>query len=175
MSPTPWRGTLVFAGTLAAVAAVATVRFAGAEAAAAADDEPVAAAPTAAPTSSGTPAPPTAAPTSSGRPAPSPTAAPELLQPQADGSVLVVGDEVTTRYGTMQVAVTFVGRDIVAVDALKAPSWDSSSTTLNATVLPYLAERAVERDSADIGAVSGATYTSQAYRTSLQSAIDRLG
>ena len=162
-----YRGTLIYVGTVAAVAAVATARFAGAGTAAATDE------PAAAPT---TPATPTTAPSSYTPTAEAtPTATPDPVQPQPDGTVLVVGDAVMTRYGTLQLAVTFSGRDIVAIDVLSAPDWEANSVTLNQAALPVMTRSAIERDSAEIVAVSGATYTTAAYRTSLQSAIDALG
>jgi uncharacterized protein with FMN-binding domain len=42
-------------------------------------------------------------------------------------------------------------------------------------VLPMLRAQVLSSHSASISAVSGATYTSQAYAASLQSALDKLG
>jgi uncharacterized protein with FMN-binding domain len=41
--------------------------------------------------------------------------------------------------------------------------------------VPVLTERALTAQSAEIDAVSGATYTSEGYVSSLQSALDRAG
>jgi uncharacterized protein with FMN-binding domain len=44
---------------------------------------------------------------------------------------------------------------------------------INARAEPILREEALRAGSADIDAVTGATYTSRSYRLALQSAIDR--
>jgi len=72
------------------------------------------------------------------------------------------------------VAVTFTGGVITAVQTLQAPS-GHESTQINAYATPILAQEAVAANSAKIDTVSGATFTSQAYKKSLQSAIDQLG
>ncbi|KOX43535.1 FMN-binding protein, partial [Streptomyces sp. NRRL F-7442] len=49
------------------------------------------------------------------------------------------------------------------------------SDRVTADAVPKLNRAAVAAGSADIDAVSGATYTSAGYRQSLQSALDRAG
>ena len=186
MKPLPWRGTLVWTGTVAAAAAVTAARFAGVTPlGTASPDESgsaVAQAATNAPAPSSSTSAPSATPTAGPGVTPTATApaiptpaAPDPVTTQADGTVLVVGDEVLTPRGPLQLAVTFAGHDIVDVQALETPSWERESVELNAQVVPMLTDKAIAADSADIGSVSGATYTSDAYKTSLQSAIDRLG
>ncbi len=162
MSTRPWRGTLIFAGTVAAVAATAVTRFAGAEPAA-----PAGAPDMAHGTTSGVPA-SSNAPT---QPAADPTGRP--TQPAA--AVTIVGSEVQTRYGPLQLSVTFEGSDITAVEALEAPSFHGESVQINAYAIPVLNAEAVAADSARIDAVSGATITTRAYLESLQAAIDQRG
>ncbi len=162
MSTRPWRGTLIFAGTVAAVAATAVTRFAGAEPAA-----PAGAPDMAHGTTSGVPA-SSNAPT---QPAADPTGQP--TQPAA--AVTIVGSEVQTRYGPLQLSVTFEGSDITAVEALEAPSFHGESVQINAYAIPVLNAEAVAADSARIDAVSGATITTRAYLESLQAAIDQRG
>lgn len=162
MSTRPWRGTLIFAGTVAAVAATAVTRFAGAEPAA-----PAGAPDMAHGTTSGAPA-SSNAPT---QPAADPTGQP--TQPAA--AVTIVGSEVQTRYGPLQLSVTFEGSDITAVEALEAPSFHGESVQINAYAIPVLNAEAVAADSARIDAVSGATITTRAYLESLQAAIDQRG
>ena len=50
-----------------------------------------------------------------------------------------------------------------------------SDQQISATALPQLIQETIATDSANINAVSGATYTSQGYISSLQSAIDKAG
>ncbi len=182
MSTTPWRGTLIFAGTVAAVAAAAGARFSGGQIVAAADTG-TAGVQSAGP--SGTtngPAGPSATsqaasaspPASSATAAASPSAPPGPTA-TATQDVTIVGSTVQTRYGPLQVSVTFAGADITAVQALQAPSWHGESRQINAYAIPILTQEAVAADSASIDAVTGATITTQAYRQSLQSAIDQHG
>ncbi|GGM00417.1 hypothetical protein GCM10010129_49920 [Streptomyces fumigatiscleroticus] len=49
------------------------------------------------------------------------------------------------------------------------------SDQVTADAVPRLDQEAVAAGSAEIDAVSGATYTSAGYRQSLQSALDRAG
>ncbi|WP_235929408.1 FMN-binding protein [Cellulomonas citrea] len=60
------------------------------------------------------------------------------------------------------------------MQTLQAPSGGESSQ-INAYATPILAQEAVAAGSAAIDTVSGATFTSQAYKKSLQSAIDQHG
>ena len=89
--------------------------------------------------------------------------------------VAATGDAVRTRWGDVQVEVTVQGDDIVAVETLAIPSRDRRSQRINAYAEPVLREQAIAIDRADVDVVSGATYTSHAYATSLQSALDQLG
>lgn len=111
---------------------------------------------------------PSAAVTPSPEPSPSPSASPE---PEV---VTLTGDAYSFRFGTVQVAVTLSGSDIVEVEALSLPDSDRHSLQISQYVEPILREEAVAIDSADIDVISGATYTSRAYAASLQSALDQL-
>lgn len=83
------------------------------------------------------------------------------------GSQVVAGSTVSTRYGDVQVQVTFSGNEITAVSMLRQP--DSGPTS---KAVPELIEETLTTQSADVDSVSGATSTSEAYVESLQSAID---
>ena len=74
-----------------------------------------------------------------------------------------------------QLQVTFDGTDITDVQALSSPVWHRESEQINAYAIPILVQEAVAADSATIDAVSGATITSDAFRQSLQAAIDQHG
>lgn len=169
MSTRPWRGTLIFAGTVAAVAAAGAARFAGADMAVNA-----AGTTTTTPDGGGSSA-------SSGNSSNvssgggTDAAATPNAAPAASGDVTIVGSTVQTRYGPVQVSVSFSGADITTVEALQSPGGHRESVQINAYALPILAREATSADSAAIDTVSGATYTSEAYRQSLQSAIDQHG
>jgi uncharacterized protein with FMN-binding domain len=83
------------------------------------------------------------------------------------------GDEVDMRYGPVQVRITVRGSRIVDVVALQTPDSSSQSREINDYAKPRLRQEALDAQSANIDTVSGATYTSDAYAESLQSAIDQ--
>ncbi|MGX5183680.1 FMN-binding protein [Streptomyces avermitilis] len=84
----------------------------------------------------------------------------------------VTGDVVKTQYGPVQVRLTMSGGKISKAEAVQAPSGGTSSQKTELAV-PRLNQEAVAAGSADIDAVSGATYTSDGYKQSLQSALDK--
>ncbi|MFD9976455.1 FMN-binding protein [Streptomyces sp. NPDC059017] len=87
----------------------------------------------------------------------------------------VLGDVAGTQYGDVQVRLTVSGGRVTAAEAVKAPSSDTNSRKIAADAVPKLNQAAVAAQSAEIDAVSGATYTSQGYIRSLQSALDKAG
>ncbi|MFD5967435.1 FMN-binding protein [Streptomyces sp. NPDC060311] len=90
------------------------------------------------------------------------------------GTQVLTGDAAQTQYGPVQVRVTVNGGKITAVETLQAPK-SGRSDQVTADAVPKLDRAAVAAGSADIDAVSGATYTSAGYKQSLQSALDRAG
>lgn len=88
----------------------------------------------------------------------------------ADGTY--VGEASTNKWGTVQVQAVYQGGQLVDVEILSYPDADRKSVQINQRVLPQLIEEAVAIQSADVDSISGATYTVNSYRESLQSAID---
>ncbi|GAA2647652.1 FMN-binding protein [Streptomyces vastus] len=84
----------------------------------------------------------------------------------------VTGDAVDTQYGPVQVRVTMSGGKITKSEAVQQPK-GGRSDQISGNSIPKLNQAAVTAGSADIDAVSGATYTSAGYKKSLQSAIDK--
>lgn len=84
----------------------------------------------------------------------------------------VDGGVAHTQYGDVQVSITVVGSHITDVTALHLTDSSRHSVRISAQAAPVLRSEALHRQSAQIDMVSGATYTSDAYRQSLQSAID---
>jgi uncharacterized protein with FMN-binding domain len=82
------------------------------------------------------------------------------------------GSAAQTRYGTVQVQIDVAGGEITDVTLLAYPSGDPRTASVSQYALPLLIESTIQVQSADVDTVSGATYTSEGYRTSLQSAID---
>ncbi|MCX4763662.1 FMN-binding protein [Streptomyces sp. NBC_01275] len=93
----------------------------------------------------------------------------------ATGTRTVTGDSVQTRYGPVQVRVTLKNGKLTDVTALAYPQENPRDQQINAYAVPQLTREALTAQSADIDTVSGATYTSEGYRESLQSALDSAG
>ncbi|MFD4598468.1 FMN-binding protein [Streptomyces sp. NPDC058464] len=91
------------------------------------------------------------------------------------GTKTVTGDTVQTRWGPVQVKVTIKSGKITDVTAVQYPSDNPRDQQINDYALPQLRSEALAAQSASIDTVSGATYTSQGYQQSLQSALDSAG
>ncbi|MDQ0759327.1 FMN-binding protein [Streptomyces canus] len=86
----------------------------------------------------------------------------------------VTGAVSQTQYGPVQVRITVSGGKITNAEAVQAPKGGTSDQK-TAQSIPKLNQEAVAAGSADIDSVSGATYTSEGYKKSLQSALDQAG
>src|SRR5579884_1445267 len=91
------------------------------------------------------------------------------------GTKVVTGDAADTRYGPVQLQVTFSGKKITNINVLQYPTESFRDQQINSYALPILNQEAMSAQSANIDVVSGATYTSDGYAQSLQSAIDKAG
>jgi uncharacterized protein with FMN-binding domain len=89
------------------------------------------------------------------------------------GTITVTGDDVPNQFGDVQVQVTFSDGKITDVKALQLPYDRRRSAEISQYVEPYLRSEALQAQSAQIDLISGATYTSDSYAHSLQSAIDK--
>lgn len=83
------------------------------------------------------------------------------------------GTSSQTRYGPVQVQITVAGGQISDVQAIDYPDGNGRDRQINGTAIPRLVSETLEAQSAEIQMVSGATYTSDGYRSSLQSALDQ--
>jgi uncharacterized protein with FMN-binding domain len=92
-----------------------------------------------------------------------------------NGTKVVTGDAISTRYGNAQVRVTIKDGRITDVEALQLQGNDPKSAMISGSAEPLLRQSALSKQSAAIDAVSGATITSASYEASLQSALDKLG
>lgn len=136
------------------------------------DVQPAQAAPSAAtPHSSATPSAATTPNASAPASASPSAAAPAATSGLTDGTF--TGSATNTRYGPVQVQITVTGGKIVDVQAVKYPTDNSRDRQINERAIPQLVSETLDAQSADIHFVSGATYTSQGYLDSLQSAIDQ--
>jgi uncharacterized protein with FMN-binding domain len=93
-------------------------------------------------------------------------------QQSSTGAQTVTGDVAQTQYGPVQVRITVSGGKITKSEVVQIPSGGRSTEVSNASV-PKLNQEAVAAGSANIDAVSGASYTSAGYKKSLQSALDK--
>lgn len=82
------------------------------------------------------------------------------------------GSAVNTRYGPVQVAITVSGGKVSDVSVPLYPNSNSRDMEINQRALPILIQETLDQQSAEVDMVSGATYTSDGYRQSLQSALD---
>ncbi|MFJ9835335.1 FMN-binding protein [Streptomyces sp. NPDC101169] len=115
-----------------------------------------------------------------GAPAPAPTssgadATPGTTKAPATGTRTATGDTVQTRWGPVQVRVTIKSGKLTDVTAVTYPTENPRDQEINSYAIPQLRREALDAQSAQIDSVSGATYTSDGYRRSLQSALDSAG
>jgi uncharacterized protein with FMN-binding domain len=94
---------------------------------------------------------------------------------KSTGTKTVTGDTVQTRWGPVQVRVTVKNGKITDVTAVAYPSDNPKDQEINSYAIPQLRREALAAQSAQIDSVSGATYTSDGYKQSLQSALDSAG
>jgi uncharacterized protein with FMN-binding domain len=78
-------------------------------------------------------------------------------------------------YGPVQVQITVKNGKVTAAQAVQYPQDSPRDQQINSYAIPVLNQEAVSASSASIDAVSGATYTSGGYVSSLQSALDKAG
>lgn len=93
----------------------------------------------------------------------------------SSGARTVRGGTIDTRWGPVQVEVTLSGGKITKVTALQLPDGNPRDREINDFAVPRLTQETLSAQSARIDAVSGATYTSDGYIRSLQSALDQAG
>ena len=82
------------------------------------------------------------------------------------------GNSADTPYGTVQIAVVVSGGKITDVKFLQMPDSHGHSVEISKAAAPLLKQIAIEKQSANIDFVSGATSTSYGFQESLQAALD---
>lgn len=90
----------------------------------------------------------------------------------AAGERAIDGNVANTAYGPVQVQVLVKNSKIVTVNILEQPSSTAHDLQIGQFAFPQLIHETLAAQSGRIDAVSGATYTSQGYIQSLQSALD---
>ena len=119
---------------------------------------------------------PSASATATTQPTKNPTTAPTVAPTKAPGGATdgsFTGDAVTMRYGIVQVKISVQNGKITDAQAVKAPTGSNDRYTQMA--VPRLREQTITAQSANIQGVSGASFTSYGWYTSLVSAIAKAG
>ncbi|MDP2656391.1 MAG: FMN-binding protein [bacterium] len=81
------------------------------------------------------------------------------------------GDSVYAYYGYVKVKAIVSGGKITDVQFLDYPNDQSTSRMINAQATRYLTQETIQKQSGNVDIISGATFTSQAFITSLASAL----
>ena len=82
------------------------------------------------------------------------------------------GPLVDAYYGMVEVQVTIQSGKISDVQFLQYPSDRRTSVQINSIAMPYLQQEAIQAQSADVNIISGATFTSEGFATSLNAALN---
>jgi uncharacterized protein with FMN-binding domain len=120
------------------------------------------------PTPSSGDASPSPSASGSGTPAPSPTPS-----PKAAANGVFTGSDVPNRFGDVQVRVVITNGRITDIQALRLPSDRAQSAYISQVAGPMLRTEALNAQSASIDIISGATYTSDSYGQSLETALQQ--
>lgn len=97
------------------------------------------------------------------------SAKPRVINGYKNGTY--VGTRENAYYGYVQVQLTFKDGNIINAITLESPHKQRQSQKINKRAIPLLQTEAVVAQSAGVDAVSGASYTSKAFKKSLTSAI----
>lgn len=114
----------------------------------------------------------TPTPTATPTPAPTPTPPPVANTGKyKNGSY--TGPSVDAYYGSVQVKVVISGGEITDVQFLDYPQDRSTSKRINGRAMPYLISEAISIQDSKVDTVSGASFTSAAFKKSLASALSQ--
>ncbi len=126
---------------------------------------------------------PSADPTPTGEPSEEPTETPSATTARPTPSATTkkatltsktyAGRTVGTEWGPVQVKIVVKNKKIISADVLQVPMENRHDIAINTHAVPILNQAAVAHQSTDFDSVSGATVTSDGYKASLQSAIDK--
>jgi uncharacterized protein with FMN-binding domain len=107
-----------------------------------------------------------------------PSAAPTPVAPPQNNlpSGVFAGNTINTRWGPVQVEITVKDGVVTAAKALRFPSGDQRSLSISQQAIPYLVQQTLGVVAASgVQGVSRASYTSDGWRSSLQSALKKAG
>jgi uncharacterized protein with FMN-binding domain len=121
----------------------------------------------------GNPASPSVSPAATTSPSVTPSAEPSPSPSPTALSGTFTGADVPNRFGDVQVRVVISNGRITDVQAVQLPTDRAESAYISQQVGPWLRTEALQAQSANIDIISGATYTSQSYAQSLESALQQ--
>ena len=107
--------------------------------------------------------------------APAKPAAPAAPAAPSSAAGSFTGSSVSTQFGSVQVQVVVANGKITDVKTLHLTDSGGRSVQISNRAAPILLSEVLSSQSAHVSTVGGATYTSDAYLTSLQSALDQAG
>jgi uncharacterized protein with FMN-binding domain len=117
--------------------------------------------------------PATTTPATNGPPLAPTTSPPTTPTTGASAVRTIDGDPFDNQYGTVQVRVTLQGNRITNVTPLQMPFEHQRSAEISQQAAPLILQEVLQAQSAQIDLIGGASYTTQSYAQSLQSALDK--
>ncbi|MHB1711645.1 MAG: FMN-binding protein [Acidimicrobiales bacterium] len=117
---------------------------------------------------------PSAPPPTSAGPPSGQTGSTSTTMPATTAARTATGPNEQYGYGMLAVKVTVAGTKITGVSVPNLQTADQYSQQLAQQVIPMLRSEVLKAQSARINGITGATYTAQAYVTSLQAALNNL-
>ena len=126
------------------------------------------------PAQSPSPAQPTPTPSDSASPSSTPSAAPPSPSPSPAGvNGTFTGADFPNRFGDVQVKVIITNGRITDVQPIQMPQDRAQSAYISQVAGPMLHDEVIQAQSAQIDIISGATYTSESYAQSVESALQQ--
>jgi uncharacterized protein with FMN-binding domain len=102
-----------------------------------------------------------------------PTTTSTTAKKSSSGTKTITGDSIDTRWGPVQVKITMSGSTIKSIDVIDYPQNNNRDVQINSYAVPELVSQALSAQSANVDGVSGATYTTNGFEQSLQSALSK--
>ena len=95
--------------------------------------------------------------------------------PAAAASGTFDGTAVGTPYGNYQAEIIVTGGKITDISMLQSGNSDGTSRQISGYALPQLIKAVLQKQTANVGYVSGASFTTQGFESSVQSAMQAAG
>lgn len=125
------------------------------------------------PAQSPSPAQPSQSPSDSASPSSTPSAGPSPSPSPTGVSGTFTGADFPNRFGDVQVKVIITNGRITDVQPIQMPQDRAQSAYISQVAGPMLHDEVIQAQSAQIDIISGATYTSESYAQSVESALQQ--